>query len=477
MSHAVKADVEKEVKPNQAHPPHHCKHHVGPGTHALPTAETAPSLDGLPPLPKGCKPLTHQVAGHRFGQGRLRLGMLEHADGSIMKPVQPPPRGECEVNFYSKVFDQNCTDPVLQTLRPFLPKFLGTCYPITPGSEDESPPQYLKLEDACKRFRNPSIVDIKIGRVSYDPDADPDKIAFESGKYPPQKKLGFQLLGTRVSGPSPNEATFYDKKWGRSLTEETITDGLEIFFSGNKAWRKHLIKAFIQRLETILIWFESQTQFQFYSSSLLLIYEGEFFDGSSDSDEEFIHKYRSYLPHNFHVNECFRAIDQVLQANLAAVSKQEILQEASEATQTNRSQQALTTSTRKDVQEKSTEQKRENEPSQPENNTNQNPVTTENVSGQSLRGLNGGESGYSSEVDSKKKATDAGSQREFVNNLRTRMRQHAMVEYSKYRFPPDLVDVKMIDFTHVFEDRGKDDNYIYGLRNLIAHLRHLLKHS
>ena len=33
-------------------------------------------------------------------------------------------------------------------------------------------------------------------------------------------------------------------------------------------------------------------RFQFYSSSLLLIYEGEFVDGSSDSDEEFMHKYR-----------------------------------------------------------------------------------------------------------------------------------------------------------------------------------------
>lgn len=60
---------------------------------------------------------------------------------------------------------------------------------------------YLKLEDACRRFRNPSILDVKIGRVSYDPHADAAKIAFESGKYPPMKNLGFQLLGARVSTP------------------------------------------------------------------------------------------------------------------------------------------------------------------------------------------------------------------------------------------------------------------------------------
>lgn len=69
----------------------------------------------------------------------FNLGMLQHADGSIMKPVQPPPRGECEVNFYSKVFDPKCEDPVLQTLRPFLPKFCGVCYPFSsPGREDSS---------------------------------------------------------------------------------------------------------------------------------------------------------------------------------------------------------------------------------------------------------------------------------------------------------------------------------------------------
>ena len=55
--------------------------------------------------------------------------MLQHADGSVLKPVQPPPRGEREVAFYKKLFDSSCGDPVLLTLRPFLPKFLGMWTP------------------------------------------------------------------------------------------------------------------------------------------------------------------------------------------------------------------------------------------------------------------------------------------------------------------------------------------------------------
>ena len=28
----------------------------------------------VPSLPKSCRPLTHQVAGHRYGKGRLGIG-------------------------------------------------------------------------------------------------------------------------------------------------------------------------------------------------------------------------------------------------------------------------------------------------------------------------------------------------------------------------------------------------------------------
>lgn len=37
-----------------------------------------------------------------------------------------------------------------------------------------------------------------------------------------------------------------------------------------------------------------------------------------------------------------------------------------------------------------------------------------------------------------------------------------------------VADVKMIDFAHVFETTEKDDNYLFGLRRLIAHIKKLL---
>lgn len=39
----------------------------------------------------------------------------------------------------------------------------------------------------------------------------------------------------------------------------------------------------------------------------------------------------------------------------------------------------------------------------------------------------------------------------------------------------EQVDVKMIDFAHVFPSDGPDESYMYGLRNLLGNLEHILK--
>ena len=43
------------------------------------------------------------------------------------------------------------------------------------------------------------------------------------------------------------------------------------------------------------------------------------------------------------------------------------------------------------------------------------------------------------------------------------------------RSQPVLVDLKMIDFTHVVDENGTDENYLLGLRNLITKITTLLE--
>ena len=58
--------------------------------------------------------------------------------------------------------------------------------------------KYLQLEDVTSKYKKPCVIDIKIGKITYDPDASEEKKRKESTKYPPLQKIGFQLRGFRV---------------------------------------------------------------------------------------------------------------------------------------------------------------------------------------------------------------------------------------------------------------------------------------
>ena len=58
---------------------------------------------------------------------------------------------------------------------------------------------YLKLENITRKFQHPCVMDIKIGPITYDHEADAAKIAREKAKSPSLPEVGFQILGVRVS--------------------------------------------------------------------------------------------------------------------------------------------------------------------------------------------------------------------------------------------------------------------------------------
>lgn len=61
---------------------------------------------------------------------------------------------------------------------------------------------YLKLEDVTHKFNKPCIMDVKIGRKSYDPFASSEKIQQQVSKYPLMEEIGFLVLGMRVRAVS-----------------------------------------------------------------------------------------------------------------------------------------------------------------------------------------------------------------------------------------------------------------------------------
>ncbi|XP_012731708.2 inositol polyphosphate multikinase isoform X1 [Fundulus heteroclitus] len=215
----------------------------------------------------GCVPLSHQVAGHKYGVDKV--GILQHPDGTVLKQVQPPPRGPREMQFYSMVFAEDCSDPCLLDLQNHLPKYYGTW--SSPDSPNEL---YLKLEDVTSHFNRPCIMDVKLGQRSYDPFASQEKREQQIRKYPLMEEIGFLILGMRVYNVHSNTFDSYNQHYGRGLTQDTVKDGLAKFFHNGVCLRRDAIRASICRLQQILHWFHSQHQLAFYASSLLFVYEG-----------------------------------------------------------------------------------------------------------------------------------------------------------------------------------------------------------
>ncbi|KAM3860144.1 inositol polyphosphate multikinase [Diretmus argenteus] len=215
----------------------------------------------------GCVPLSHQVAGHKYGVDKV--GILQHPDGTVLKQLQPPPRGPREMQFYSTVYAEDCYDQCLLELQTHLPKYYGTW-----SSPDSPNDVYLKLEDVTRRFVKPCIMDVKLGQRSYDPYASQEKREQQIRKYPLMEEIGFLVLGMRVYKVCSDTFDSYDQHYGRGLVKDTVKDGLSKFFHNGVSLRKDAVSASICRVQRILHWFEFQCQLAFYASSLLFVYEG-----------------------------------------------------------------------------------------------------------------------------------------------------------------------------------------------------------
>jgi Inositol polyphosphate kinase len=112
-----------------------------------------------------------------------------------------------------------------------------------PYSPDECPygvshDAHLLLQDLTINYKQPCVMDLKMGTETFEPDAPDEKRLRESSKYPQQAIFGFRIVGMRIYDPLHPEACdkgyrFYGKDYGRSLTTtEQVRDAFRIYFGG-----------------------------------------------------------------------------------------------------------------------------------------------------------------------------------------------------------------------------------------------------
>lgn len=218
-----------------------------------------------------------QAAGHgqkQDGHGRI----LKDTKGHIMKPFQRPPKGFAEWNFYKEINQSEDEHAIL--LRKHIPKFYGVTE-VEVGGVNGRKEKFLLLEDATCSMEIPNVMDIKIGKQTWAPDATAEKRILEDSKYVSIKiPYGFSVLGIiqhAITDCSVKniEPVLYDKTFGKNLETNQVLSIPKIFFDVERTGVQinPLIRIFIKELKDILKVFREQRIYKFYASSLLLVYD------------------------------------------------------------------------------------------------------------------------------------------------------------------------------------------------------------
>jgi len=221
-------------------------------------------------------PLETQIAGHGSCNDGQR-GMLMHESGFVLKPVQAPPKGLREVSFYQTISTSTSETDI--KFKALTAKFFGTdSVKLANGDLSE----YLVLENLTQGFSRPCVMDVKIGSVTYGPDASEAKKGKEAQSYAGTKiPFGFSVLG--IISNSNNGFKRLTKAFGKSLSENNIDDVLDNFLSLPSGLAKVVAGCFLEKLDEFIEFFSKQTTYHVYASSLLFVYDFDALDLESEN--------------------------------------------------------------------------------------------------------------------------------------------------------------------------------------------------
>ncbi|KAL2945502.1 Inositol polyphosphate multikinase beta [Bienertia sinuspersici] len=214
----------------------------------------------------------HQVAGHQAISGKL--GPQIDDSGRFYKPLQEDERGSREVSFYESLYSN---PKIKKPIRRFFPAFYGT--QTVYASDGSGLHPHLILQDVVSGYKKPSIIDIKIGSRTWYPQASEDYISkcLSKDKRTTSLCLGFRISGLQIH---QGEKLGYWKPDRKEIQKFTVTDVRSVlrkFFCSDRLSDDVYggLYGILPQLLELKEWFEDQTDFHFYSCSILVIYDGE----------------------------------------------------------------------------------------------------------------------------------------------------------------------------------------------------------
>ncbi|KAA8903077.1 hypothetical protein TRICI_005764 [Trichomonascus ciferrii] len=235
-----------------------------------------------------------QAAGHE--------GVLESANGELFIK---PKTNQQELDFYNDISSR----PDLEDMQLITPLFMGTLTEqeaqteegkvkdydmlmeqvgvkegkikelVKPSSENvESGSVSLVLQNMMHGFREPNVIDIKLGSVLWDDSASEEKRERldEVSRTTTSGSLSLRIAGMNLYDPKTKERTFYDKTFGRSIETSRVVDGFKTYFPASMEEEKAraLCEGITEELKYILQTME-RMEVRMKSASIMIIYEAD----------------------------------------------------------------------------------------------------------------------------------------------------------------------------------------------------------